>query len=99
MTAEEVKARITSLKKKTAPGASKINAQLLQHAAPNIIQQITNIYNACISTEYFSKAFKEDIMVLILKGERDTTNPSNYRPKSLLEIIGKILERIMNGRL
>ena len=43
VTTEEVKAIITYLKKKKAPGARKINAQLLQHATPNIIQQITNI--------------------------------------------------------
>ena len=35
-------------------------------------------------------------MMLISRGERDTTNPSNYRPISLLEHIGKILERINN---
>ena len=34
-------------------------------------------------------------MVLIPKGERETTNPSNYRPISLLE---NILERIINER-
>ena len=38
-------------------------------------------------------------MVLIPIGERDTTNPSNYRPISLLENIEKILERIINERL
>ena len=43
VTAEEVKARISSLKKKKAPGVSKINAQLLYHVTLNIIQQITNI--------------------------------------------------------
>ena len=37
-------------------------------------------------------------MVLIPKGERDTNNTSNYRPISLLENIGKILERIINER-
>ena len=38
-------------------------------------------------------------MVLIPKGEMDTTNQSNYRPISLLENIEKILERIINERL
>ena len=38
-------------------------------------------------------------MVLIPKGERGTTNPSNYRPISLLENIWKILERVINERL
>ena len=37
--AKEVKSRITNLKKKKAQSASKINAQLLQYATPNIIQQ------------------------------------------------------------
>ena len=46
--AKEVETRITNLKKKNAPGARKINAQLLQHATINIMQQITNIYNAIL---------------------------------------------------
>ena len=47
----------------------------------------------------FPKSFKEAIMVLIHKGERDTTNISNYKPISLLENVEKILERIINERL
>ena len=58
---EEVKARITQKEKSTR--SQQNNAQLLEHAKPNIIQQITNICNACISTGYFPKAFKEAIMV------------------------------------
>ena len=38
-------------------------------------------------------------MVLIHKGGRNTTNPSNYKPITLLENIGKILERIINERV
>ena len=45
------------------------------------------------------KAFKEAIIVLIPKGERNTTNPGNYRPISLLENRRKILERIIKERL
>ena len=59
--------------KKKALGTSKINAQILQQVAPNIIEQITNIFSTCISTGHIPKAFKEAIMVLIQKGERDTT--------------------------
>ena len=97
--AEEVKARISNLKKKKAPGASEINAQVLQHVTPNIIEQIINILNACTSTGHMPKSFKEAIIVMIPKRERDTTNPSNYRPTYFLENIGKILERIINVRL
>ena len=50
----------------------KLNAQIIQHATPNIIQ-IINIYNACISTGYFQKAFNG----ANYKKRRGTTNPSN----------------------
>ena len=70
ITADEVKAKISNLKKKKAPDASKINAQFLQHVTPNIIKQITNLFNACISTGHMPKTFKETIMVLIPKGKK-----------------------------
>ena len=66
----------------------------MQHV--NIIEQINNIFNTCVYAEHLPKAFEEAIMVMITKGERDTTNPTKYRPISLLENIGKILERIIN---
>ena len=71
----------------------------MQHVTPNIIEKITNIFNACISTGHMPKTFKETIIILIPKGETDTTNTSNYRSISLLENIGKILERIIKERL
>ena len=39
---------------------------------------------------------KKAIMLLKLKEEKDTTNASNYRPISLKENRGEILERIIN---
>ena len=71
----------------------------MQQVAPNIIEQITNIFSTCISTGHIPKAFKEAIMVLIPKGERDTTNFIKYKPIHLPENSRKILERIINERL
>ena len=71
----------------------------MQYVTTNNIEQITNILDARISTGHLPKPFKEAIMVLIPKGKRDTTNPSKYRPISLVENIKKILERIINERL
>ena len=71
ITDEEVKWRKSNLKKKKAPGASKINAQILQHVISNIIEQITIILNTSISTGYMPADYKEAVIVLIPKGERD----------------------------
>ena len=88
VTTEEVKARITNLKKKKNPRCKQNKCTITTTC--NTKHNTTNrqhIYNACISTGYFLKAFKEAIMVLIPKRERKTTNPSNYslHRKSSLE--------------
>ena len=43
--------------------------------------------------------FKETTIVLILKGERNSIGPNNYRPISLLENKGKIMKMLINKRL
>ena len=43
--------------------------------------------------------FKEGILILILKPGKDPTNITSYRLITLLEVPGKILERIINDRL
>ena len=47
----------------------------------------------------FPIMFKEGIILLILKPGKDPTKPGSYRPITLLEIPGKILECILNERI
>jgi len=48
---------------------------------------------------YFPTKFKNAIMVLIPKAGKDPKKVENYRLISLLEIPGKIFERIINDRV
>lgn len=48
---------------------------------------------------YFPDKFKTAIIKFIPKENTDSTNPINYRPISLLEVTGKVLEKILNPRL
>ena len=48
---------------------------------------------------YFPIIFKEGIIILILKPGKDPTKANSYRAITLLEIPGKILERILNERI
>lgn len=48
---------------------------------------------------YYPRKFKTAIIKLLPKSDTDHTNPINYPPISLLEVTGKILEKIINNRL
>ncbi len=63
------------------------------------LEQLKNLFNACLSAGYFPNVFKEAIIKFIPKKDKAVTNPVNYRPISLLEVLGKIFERIIQVRL
>lgn len=98
ITEEEISDIIKSMKK-TCPGDSGFNKTILMNL-PNISKYILkNIFNATISAGYFPDKFKEASIKLIPKKNKNPHLVENYRPISLLEVPGKILERIVNKRL
>jgi hypothetical protein len=58
------------------------------------------VFNAVLRRQYFPAAWKHARVVSILKPGTDPALPSSYRPISLLDIVGKLLEKILlNGVL
>ena len=98
ITINDVKQCIKNMKKK-APGESKIGHQIIKQLPDNIIEYITNIFNASLASGYFPKKFKSAILKLIPKEGKDATIPVNYRPIALLDNIGKMFEKLINSRL
>lgn len=97
-TFEEVKQTLYTTKKK-APGDSNIGHEILKKLPPQTIEAITYLYNTQLATGYFPKIFKTATAILIPKPNKDHSSPQNYRPISLLEVIGKTFERLYNTRL
>lgn len=64
-----------------------------------MIHAITSLYNASLSCGYFPRPFKTANIRLLPKPKKDNTDPSNYRPISLLDILAKTYERLINCRL
>ena len=98
ITIEEVKNIISNLKR-TSPGESGIDKTILSQLPDTAIGRLTDIYNSAISTGYFPDRWKNAIIRLIPKPDKSPQHPQNYRPISLLEVPGKILERIINTKL
>jgi len=98
VTPREVAEIIQHTRNKT-PGPSKINKTILQHLPPNMIHRLCHIFNASLATGLFPSLFKKATLSLIPKPNKSVHHVTNYRPISLLEVPGKILERIITNRL
>ena len=85
--------------KSTCPGGSKINKTVLPHLPDCALDQLQGIFNVALSAGYFPDRFKEAEMRIIVKSGKDPTQPDSYRPISLLEVPGKLFERVIARRL
>lgn len=96
---EEVIFFIKKLKNSKAPGFDELPNILLKHLPVNALQNLTDIYNACLSIGYFPDFFKKAKTIAIPKPNKDPRRPSSYRPISLLNAMDKIFEKIILFRL
>ena len=92
---------INSLKsfKNKAPGKSGITKLILTKIPPNAWQRFQKILNLSLSMGFYTLPFKEGALLLPPKPGKDPKVPENRRPITLLEVPGKIYERIINTRL
>ena len=98
VTLNDLKQIIKDMKNK-APGESGIKKIMLINLPEVALIKYKDIINATLSIGYFPIILKNGIIILIPKPGKDGKNPINYRPITLLELPGKILERVLNNRL
>ena len=98
ITQVEIKNIIKSFKTNT-PGETNVNKVILSKIPDSAITKLQTIFNHTLSLGYFPTKFKTGLIKMIPKADTDSKDPKNYRPISLLEVPGKILEKIVNKRL
>ena len=92
---------INSIKtlKDRAPGMSGIRKPYFSNLPPNIITNICHLFNCCYATGLYPKHFKTAEIIMIPKTKTPSPDPTQYRPISLLNILGKIFAKIINNKL
>lgn len=85
--------------KNSAPGHDYIKRALLKQLDDKIHKYIIKIYEYCLKHSFFPKEWKTGIIVTIPKPNSDHSMASNYRPITLLPVLGKNLEKIIKNRL
>ena len=83
---------ISRLENKTSSGLDGISNQLLKLSFLYVIDSLTYVFNLCIEKNVFPSELKKT-KVVPLPEPTDKTNPTNYRPISLLSVLSKLLEK------
>ena len=98
ITPEEIQTSLKDTSNKSAPGLSGINYKILKWAFEASPDVITHLFNLSLSTG--THVWKHAIIVPVPKPEKpDYSAPKAYRPVSLMECVGKLLEKVITKRI
>jgi ribonuclease HI len=84
----------------SAPGDDGIPCLVWKKTWKHVSSIVTNLFEASLSLRYHPKAWRTATIVVLRKsGKPNYTNPSAYRPISLLNTLGKLLEATIAKRM
>jgi len=97
---EEIIANLKKFNFKKDPGEDGLISDILIRAFQVFPLFFTQIYNACLKEECFPKKRKCSVIIPIIRtGKEECNDVSKYRPISLINTGGKLLERLMIDRI
>ncbi|CAD6221967.1 GSCOCG00011676001-RA-CDS, partial [Cotesia congregata] len=95
----ELSTIIKQLPSKKAPGLDAIQNIVLKNFSRKALVQLNYIINNSIKLSYFPQHWKIGQVVPIKKPGKISTDPSSYRPISLLPTMSKVCEKVILKRL
>jgi Reverse transcriptase (RNA-dependent DNA polymerase). len=99
-TKEEVQAAMEKFDPYKAPGKDAQNSEILLEAFRSFPTFFTEVYNECLQTGHFSNYWKRSIIQPMVKpGKEGLSEVHKYRPISLINKGGKLLEKLLIDRI
>ena len=98
ITDEDVREAIIRLNSKKAPGPDLISPRLFKEGMQQLVPQLRRLFNLSLRLKKFPEPWKKSNLTAIHKKD-SLTNSGNYRPISLLNYNGKLMERCVHKHL
>ena len=96
--ADEVFETVRHLKNKNFCDMFQLSSSLLKAVNPATCELLASVFNKCVEKTYYPKILKTAKVIPIFKS-REKDNTQNYRPLSLLPVIGKVFEKLICARI
>ena len=94
----EVYNALIHLKQTGTRGLDSLDGNILKLSAPVISDTLTYVYNLCIQICYVPAAFKQAKVIPLVKSGK-SSDPSNYRPISVLSALSKPFGKHINKHI
>jgi hypothetical protein len=99
-TEEEIIGNLRKFNSKKAPGEDGVTSGFLISAFQAFPLFFTKLYNVCLREGCFPKQWKHSVIIPIIKpGKEECKEVSKYRPISLINTGGKLLEKHLIDRI
>ena len=94
-----VKKVITSFDSSKASGPDCIPVVFLKNCEPELSYILAELFNMCLKESCFPDCWKVSLVVPVFKNVGERSTAKNYHPVSLLSVVSKVLEKLVNNRI
>ena len=90
---------IMNLDLSKASGPDYIPVVVLKNCEPELSYILAELFNKCLKESCFPDCWKVSSVVPVFKNVGEWSTAKNYRPVSLLSVVSKVFEKLVNNRI
>ena len=90
---------LESTESKSSAGHDGLPGHIIKNFASSLGPSIYEVFNASINQNTFPDEWKKSNVCAIWKNKGKKSDPSNYRPISIIPILGRLLEKVVSRQL
>ena len=80
-------------------GPDCIPVVVLKNCEPELSYILAELFNKCLKESCFPDCWKVSSVVPVFKNVGERSTPKNYHPVSLLSVVSKVFEKLVNNRI
>ena len=99
VTPKMVRKVVMNLDLSKASGSDCIPVVVLKNCEPELSYILAELFNRCLQESCFPDCWKVSSVIPVLKSVGERSTAKNYRPVSLLSVVSKVFEKLVNNRI
>ena len=99
VTPKMVRKVVMNLDLSNASGPDCIPVVVLKNCEPELSYILAELFNKCLKESCFPDCWKVSSVVPVFKNVGERSTAKNYRPVSLLSVVSKVFENLVNNRI